>query len=183
MSEPTIIIAGITRSGLSLTMQMLDAGGFPVQGEYPSYEPFDIGTIPWDKCHGTSVKMVDTQHQIPPDGRYWVIRLRRNMTEQSRSFNKWISALFHAKSIPPSKLVESFKRDYAVIDAWAVQQEKLLVLDFENIINKPEYVARVLSEFVVKRLNENAMVQTVMPRSPECYPGLLEIQLIERKSA
>lgn len=40
-----IIVTGIARSGLSLTMQMLHAGGIPCAGEPPAFEPYPLGQI------------------------------------------------------------------------------------------------------------------------------------------
>lgn len=84
-----LIVAGITRSGLTVTMQMLHAGGYPCMGEYPAFECFDIGKIPWRECEGFAVKAVDAQLQNPPDSACKVIRLRRNLVEQCKSINKW----------------------------------------------------------------------------------------------
>lgn len=181
MNEPTIVVAGLARSGLSLTMQMLDAGGVPCQGEFPAYEPFPLGDIPWDKCHGTAVKLVDSHLHIPRPGRYWVIRLRRDTREQARSFNKWTSMLFGGRPIGIAKLTNSFTRDYRIIDEWALKQERLQIFDFEEVLKEPRWAATLLCRFLDRPLNTQAMAAAVVNRQPECYPGLLELELIKAR--
>lgn len=174
-----LIVAGITRSGLSLTMQMLHAGGHPCQGTPPDFEPFGIGLIPWSQCEGTAVKLVDSQLHLPQDGNYKIVRLRRNLTEQARSVNKWGAALFGVPAAPTSTLIGSFSRDYEVIDAWC-DRHTTLVMDFEKLITEPGRAAAELAAFSGRDLDVALMLRAVIPRSPQCYHELLELQLIER---
>ncbi|KKN38356.1 hypothetical protein LCGC14_0754310 [marine sediment metagenome] len=172
-----LIVAGIARSGLSLTMQILHAGGYPCEGEPPAFEPH-LGGIPWERCGDRAVKHVDTQLNLPPGGPYDVIRLRRNLQQQARSFTKWAAALFRGRAIPISRIIASFRRDYAVIDDWAVNH-RLLVLDFENLITDPKGSAFAIRNWTGKDLDVDRMAACVVKRSPNCYPGLLELSLIE----
>lgn len=55
-TKETVIVAGITRSGLTATMQMLAGGGFPCLGEYPGFEPYGVGQVPWQRCEGLAVQ-------------------------------------------------------------------------------------------------------------------------------
>lgn len=173
-----LIVAGITRSGLSLTMQMLHAGGYQCQGTPPDFEPFPVGTIPWDRCRDTAVKLVDAQLQLPPDGDYKIIRLRRDMTEQARSMNKWAAALFRMPAIPVSALIGSFRRDYEIIDDWC-SRHTTMVMDFEKLVTEPGRAAAELTAFANQDLDVAMMVKVVIPRTAECYPELLELKLIE----
>lgn len=172
-----IIVAGITRSGLSLTMQMLAAGGYPCAGTFPDYEPFPIGQIPWSGIDGMAVKLVDAHRQLPPVGpKYRIIRLNRNKTEQARSINKWMAAFFHL-SANVSVLLGSLRRDYETIDAWASEHDTL-VLEFESIIKSPRESAERIVEWLGCPLDIDEMVKAVKPRGVECYQGLLELELI-----
>lgn len=172
-----LIVAGIARSGLSLTMQMLHAGGYPCAGEPPAFEPCPVGCIPWKRYGGHAVKFVDAQLDLPPDGTYDVIRLRRNLQEQARSFNKWTAVMFRGVPIPISKIVASFRRDYLVIDEWA-KNHHLLMLGFENLITDPRGSAILLRDWTGKDLDVDRMAACVVKRSPACYPGLLELSLL-----
>ena len=180
----TIIVAGITRSGLTLTMQMLHAGGYPCFGEYPAFEPIqEIGAIPWTECLGKAVKVVDTHTQFPPTGEYHVIRLRRDYKQQARSIGKFLKEVV---GIPQSRALinqyeKSLPADYRKIDEWAKRQKGLLELDFEDIIKKPSSSVFSIANFINTRteeiINLSAMVKmvnVVEQRSPDCYPGMLE---------
>ena len=57
-----IIVAGLTRSGLSVTMQMLWAGGYPCLGRWPAFEQYAVGRVPWHLLPDrVAVKLVDAQ--------------------------------------------------------------------------------------------------------------------------
>lgn len=183
----TVLVCGIARSGLSLTMQMLQAGGYPCLGEPPAFEEYGVGQIPWPKCAGRAVKVVDTQLQFPPAGRYCVLRLRRNFLEQARSFNKWMGALSRMAPSPVSRIAASFRADYEAIDAWAAKQSSVLILAFEDLVCQPKTSAQVLAgkiaEFDGTQLDVEAMAECVLPRPPTCFPGLLELDLLRRYEA
>ena len=89
----TIIVAGITRSGLTLMMQILHKGGYPCFGNWPAFEGYNFGLIPWTLAKRRSVKLVDAQKQLPPPGDYHVIRLRRDLKQQTKSIIKLMKAL------------------------------------------------------------------------------------------
>jgi hypothetical protein len=172
-----IVVAGITRSGLSLTMQMLHAGGYPCAGEFPAFECFDIGQIPWGDLQGKAVKAVDTQLQNPPSGPCSVIRLRRNLVEQCKSINKWNNA-FGIPSADEKRIHASLVRDYRTIDAWAADKN-CLTLDFEQLIQHPRTAAQRIAEFVKDvQLDVDAMGSAVIKRTTACFDGLLELQLL-----
>ena len=56
MKRPTVFVCGHGRCGSSMVMQMLDAGGFPCFGEYPAYEPEEVGMK-----HGTASTKNESQ--------------------------------------------------------------------------------------------------------------------------
>jgi hypothetical protein len=174
----TIIIAGITRSGLTATMQMLDAGGYPCAGKYPSYEAFDIGEIPFKDLQGKAIKVIDTHTQFPPTGEYHVIRLRRNYKQQAKSMYKLLSNFMPLPKsfIPQSE--KSLPKDYATIDAWAKRQKGLLELDFEEIITNPLAAAKKIAVFIEYPLFIDRMAAVIKERSTDCYPTMLETTII-----
>ncbi len=172
-----LIVAGITRSGLSVTMQMLHAGGYPCEGEAPAFEEHAMGAIPWSECRDKAVKLVDANLHLPPhDVDCDVIRLRRTYREQVKSINKFISA-FGMPEIPSGNLLRSLVRDYDLIDKWA-SQYRTLVLDFEELMLSPLAAATKIAEFCQRPLNTEAMAAVVRKRDAACYPTLLELELL-----
>lgn len=177
--RPTIIVAGCTRSGMTMTMQMLHAGGVPVQGEFPAFEPFDMGTTPWGQVQGTAVKLVDAHlHFPPPDKRpgYRVILTTRNIVQQSQSMAKFLRAAGFQLSIDLKSLQRSLARDNAKIRQWAEQQESMLHLPFEDTLKAPDSTARKILDFIGPEfsLDTGRAAAVVVKRSPQCYPGMLE---------
>ena len=89
----TIIVGGVTRSGMTVTMQMLHMGGFPCFGNPPAFETYMIEKIPWGECEGRAVKLIDMHRHFPPNGDYRVILLKRSLREQAKSINKFLRML------------------------------------------------------------------------------------------
>ena len=173
-----IIIAGIARSGLTVTMQMLHSGGFPCVGEWPAFEPYGFGEKPWDECQGKAVKLVDAQLQLPADGRYNIIRLHRDAKQQAKSHKKLMQAILgRSIGVSAGQVIESFAADYAVIDRWA-KEHRTLHLHFEDIIKQPMETARKLAEWTEKPLDVEKMASCVIKRKTDCHPTLLELEMI-----
>lgn len=175
-----IIVAGVTRSGLTVMMQMLNAGGYPCEGDYPGFEPHNIGCIPWEECRGKAVKLVDAHLQIPPEGLdYRIIRLKRDLKQQAKSMVKMMKAMGLSganRSVIP-KIIKSLKKDYAVIDAWAKKHDTLTVR-FETIIKNPNLAAKKVSSWAGGELDTLKMADCVIKRKPQCYKGFLEVSMI-----
>lgn len=141
-----------------------------------------MGKIPWPKCRGKAVKLVDSHHHFPPPGDYCVIRLHRNMREQARSFNK-LSGLFGGEPLELSRLVVSFRRDYARIDAWAKQQFRLIDLRFEHVLENPLRAAKRIARFAGPDFDCEKAASAVVERDPECLPYMLEFDMLRGTDA
>lgn len=178
LKNKTILVTGITRSGLSLTMQILDRGGYPCVGEYPGFEKYKVGEIPFKKYLGHAIKIVDLHLQIPPSGVYSVIRLKRNLDQQAKSFIKF-GKLF---GVLPDRdysieIINSFQEDYKTIDAWIGKQNESITIDFEELILNSKQTISKIEQFIDQELSGSE--QVIIKRSPNCYSGMLELQLID----
>jgi hypothetical protein len=174
MSLPTVIVAGCARSGLTLTMHMLAAGGFPVVGEFPGFEPYDIGKTPWNECHGKAVKLVDSQLHLPPPGDYMVIECQRDNVEQAKSTAKFLRALGFQLPIDQEALRRSIDSDKLTIAKWTASQPRVMYQQFEEAVTKPLTAARNLRDFLKANLDIEAMARAVVPRGPKCCKELIE---------
>lgn len=184
MSE-IVIVAGVTRSGTSLMMQMLEAGGIaPAAGSFPSYELESIGAVTpeiYQSAGGKAIKLVDTQHQMPPrDLPLCVILMRRNLAEQAKSVAKWIRATLNMR-ISSLDLHLGIERDIRQIETSLRRYPhcRVLSVSFDALIRCPTTQARHIARFVGVPMDVDRMVRQVRPRSAACLPGLLEAQLIE----
>ena len=180
--KPIILVTGLARSGLTMTMQMLHAGGLNCLGEFPAFEPYGIGDIPWEKCEGIAVKLIDPQLQRPPSGReYKIILLHRNAWQQAKSTIKFVRALTTGIIPPPStfRLMRSIRRDCSEIRQWARQHDRISI-NFEDIVKHPTAAALRIESFVGEKLDTVKMSAAVIPRGTACLKGLLEIDMIEK---
>ncbi|MEM6979232.1 MAG: hypothetical protein AAF539_06145 [Planctomycetota bacterium] len=179
-SPQNVIVAGIARSGMTAMCQLLSAGGLRVAGEYPAFEPFDVGEVPWGKIDGQAVKLVDSHRHLPPEGDYAVIQMRRNdKIEQAKSTQKFVRVMMQGMIPEPSigDLVASFQRDYRVIDDWANRQRLHCRISFEDLLWSPKGVAQKIRGFLGFPLDVEAAGAVIIRRAPECHPTLLEASM------
>jgi len=188
---PIVVVSGFPRSGSSLTMQMLQAGGMPCVGEYPAFEDMrvapSVGVIDrgwWRSLAGQAVKVLEpTLVQIPGDVPAATIWLDRDLDEQVKSNAKFLSAVAGVR-IPRGyarDLRAVFVRDRA--PSIAALPSPPLLLRFEAILANPWAVAQALADHLGLVLDIDAMARAVVPRGPACLAGLLEAELLRRAEA
>ena len=193
--KPIIAVSGFGRCGSSLVMQMLAAAGVPTTGRAPSYEADEVVALDRAELRrwlgerpGHAVKFLDPHRPTmgPPSNiDYRVIWLRRERWQQARSQAKFATMFLRAGEIGIST-VHDFARSYErdephALDAWRARTRDIAALDFECIIREPARVALTLCRYlglVESPSRLRAMEAVVQPRSPECYQGFLEIDLL-----
>lgn len=194
MKDRVLVVCGIPRSGSSLTMQALFAGGYPCVGEGPAFED-DRFSCPDGvrknaaSCSGRAVKILDIhRNKVPMAVLADFILLVRDPVQQAFSNAKFLSTVAGirftrkdaaklAASIPPDiatakRLIES-RRD-----------ARLLTLRFEDTLANPLATMEQINLFVGGGLDVAAMAAVVLPRGPECQPDMsIEMSLIEASEA
>lgn len=185
--KPVIVVSGLSRCGTSLVMQMLEAGGIRVTGQYPAFEldrcagPCDLA---WLSDHsGQAIKVLDPHiHNWPTGLDLRVIWLDRKYIEQAKSQVKFGSALTglgmacnrqHLRAWAKS-LARDRAKCLALFEHLALAP---LVMQFEQIIEQPLLIAEKLAAFTGAR-DVVGMAAVVRPRKSSCYPGLLEAELL-----
>lgn len=190
MSE-ILLVCGHGRCGSSLTMQMLHAGGYPVVGEWPGYEPFEGGywhhsPEAWAReADGRAFKLLEPQLWPPPEGpSYRAIWLRRDRKQQAKSALKMVGATM---PVTPTRfgigrLAQSYAEDTPT--AWrqlkAAGVVDMLILNFERLIDHPRASAISIAQWIGRDLDIDAMVRQVVPREAGCLPFLMEALQCER---
>ena len=122
------VVSGLPRSGTSLLMQMLRAGGVPILSDqvraedannprgYLEFEPVkrlarDASWIP--QARGKAVKVIaQLIGKLPPDERYHIIMMRRDVDEVITSQMQMLERLGtpSTSSVPPAQLARIFAR-------------------------------------------------------------------------
>ena len=183
------VVCGFGRCGTSLLMQMLAAGGMAVHGEYPAYEdPAARGgnSALFDTLPGKAIKLLDEPalHSLSGCYLYDFVWLDRNEREQAFSACKLLAAAGHPLPRGAAKvLTRSYWRSRPGLLAHlrALLGSRLLRLRFEDVLAEPLRAAETLIHFLGQpQLDRYEMVEQVRPRSPKCYPGLLELSLLDR---
>jgi hypothetical protein len=189
-TKPSIIVSGLGRCGSSLVMQMLQAAGVPCVGHYPAFEepeshPTSM-TADWlEARRGEAFKILDPQLSNIHLNRLHavVIFLQRDAGQQAASmakFGRMVMGL-HSDRRHIRRLADSFRRDLPLArDKYAGLP--MLVLSFERLIVEPRFAAAAMAELLTTHgftFNADAAVNVVRMRSPDCYPGLLEIDLLD----
>ena len=174
------IVSGLPRSGTSMMMQMLEAGGIPALTDgfrkidvdnpkgYYEFEPVkqtkeDPSWL--DDCPGKVVKMVSLLlYDLPEDRRYKVIFMQRKMDEILASQKKMLK---HRGRETEIKQDEEMTAEYMVhlrkLYDWFKTQNHLDVIfvSYNDMLNRPLKHAKNLKRFLKRDLHIKNMVHVV----------------------
>lgn len=192
--KKTIIVSGLTRCGSSLMMQMLYAGGCPVScedgNELISGEHSDqlsaLREIALGLTEGKAIKCLDPHNfPLPPDREYLIIWMRRDFKEQAKSIVKFMQMLLGVRESKRT-MIRKFEKSLPTETRKCfrlLSNHPIIEVQFENVINFPKDEAVRVAEFVkeITELDTDKMASVIIPRSTDCYPGMLETELIKRE--
>jgi hypothetical protein len=179
-SQTVTIVSGLPRSGTSMMMRMLEAGGIPVlidnireadddnpRGYYEFERVKNIKTDPaWlEEAKGRVVKMVSTLLlDLPTSYAYRVVFMRRKMEEILASQRQMlIRNRKAADSVPEEKMAALYEKHLAQIEAWIARQRHLAAIYVsynEMLVNAREQVRRI-DEFFGGGLDVDAMLAVI----------------------
>ena len=176
------VVSGLPRSGTSLMMQMLHAGGLPVlsdglraadennQRGYFEYEPVkrlrsDRSWLP--QARGRAVKIIHLLlRDLLLDGslQYRIVFMRRPLDEVLSSQRAMLQRDGKAGA-DPALLKKAYENQLAQIDTWLAAQACVSVLPvhYHHVVQAPWSVAEALDAFLGPGLDIVAMVGAVDP--------------------
>ena len=174
------IVTGLPRSGTSMMMQILEAGGMPVvtdnirkaddNNPRGYYEFEKVKKIEEDSswlkdCRGKAFKMVsELLYHLPEDKRYNVIFMRREMKEMLASQRLMLQKLGReGAKVSDEEMEGRFERHLRRVENWLARQSNIDVLyvKYNDIIQAPLRYARSVNHLLGGWLNEERMVQIV----------------------
>lgn len=182
LSQPIVVVSGLPRSGTSLMMQMLVAGGIePVTDglrqadadnprgyfEHEGVKKLRETSALLHDAPGKAVKVIHALlRYLPPQWRYDVIFMQRDIAEVLRS--QLVMLQRSGKTGPalaPEKLMAVFTQQVQDTLAWVNQQPgmRLHVVAHREILQSPRSVAHQVQEFLGRSLNLEAMARAVDP--------------------
>lgn len=179
-SKPIIIVSGLPRSGTSLMMQMLAAGGAPVltdnmrqaDANNPKgyYEFEAIKNLArennWLKhAQGKSVKVISHLLQYLPETYvYKIILMKRHLKDVIQSQNKML--LQNNKPLGQrsnSELLHAFKEHLLETENRLSHQQNIgyLTIEYNALFQEPEQVVKHIEAFLGLQLDASKMIEAI----------------------
>jgi hypothetical protein len=179
-SDVVTIVSGLPRSGTSMMMKMLEAGGLdPVtdnirtadednpKGYYELEKVKEMkGDTSWlPEARGKVVKVISALLQdLPPTETYRVVFMRRHMQEVLDSQRQMLVRRGQQPDrVPDDKMAAMFEKHLAKIEEWLAAQPNMQVLyvRYNEALANPAETARAIDEFLGGGLDLDAMVGVV----------------------
>lgn len=177
------VVSGLPRSGTSMMMKMLEAGGIPplideireADGDNPKgyYEfervkKMDKGDTDWvAMAAGNVVKVISALLKyLPPDYEYKVVFVRRNMDEILASQRKMlVNRGEDSDKMNDVQMAELFEKHVVATNNWLQAQDNFQVLHvhYSDIVSEPMAQAQKINTFMGGQLDELAMARQVDP--------------------
>lgn len=180
-----IIVSGLPRSGTSMMMKMLEAGGVPVlidglrtadtdnpEGyyEFERVKELDKGDTAWvADASGKVLKVISALLEYLPAGyHYRVIFMHRAIEEVLRSQRKMLAHRGEAEEANASgdaEMADLFAKHLVKVKTWLRQQPNFSVLDvdYNAMLKDPVPYVRAINQFLDSTLDEQAMAAVVNP--------------------
>jgi hypothetical protein len=174
------IVSGLPRSGTSLMMQMLVAGGMRAlsDGERKADTDNPRGYLEWERIkqlpndpscisegEGKVVKVISRLLLSLPDGyEYRVIFMQRPLPEVLASQEEMMKRRGTLKAgANPAIMSAAFEKHLREVYAWMDSKAnvKALRIPYHEVLSRPKEIAASLTEFLQIPIDLNAMVQQV----------------------
>lgn len=176
------IVSGLPRSGTSLMMQMIHAGGIPAltDAQRAADEDNPRGYLEFEAvkktkqdpawlatADGKVVKMVHLLlYDLPSDRQYRVVFVRRNLKEVLASQRKMLQRQGKAgAAIPDEQLMKVFEGQLQKLFAWLAGQTNFAVLEvaYNDLMADPRPAVAKINQFLGGGLDEAKMLAAIDP--------------------
>lgn len=184
LGAPIIVVSGLPRSGTSMMMKMLEAGGLDVvtdkirsadednpKGYFELEQVKDLdkgGDKTWLKTHrGRVVKIISALlKDLPADNWYKVVFMRRNLEEVIASQNKML--VRRGEPTDPAsdaKMMENYRNHLRKVEVMVKEQPNVQWLDvsYNDVVSDPRRPAEEVARFIGGGLRADKMLTAVDP--------------------
>lgn len=182
-AQPIVVVSGLPRSGTSMLMKMLEAGGIPPltdsirtadddnpKGyyEFERVKAMDKGDTAWlADTQGKVVKVISALLKyLPAEYKYQVIYIRRNMPEILASQRKMLIRRGEdPDKMDDQQMAELFAKHVAQVEQWLKEQPNMSVLyvHYSDILADPEPQVSRINEFLGGQLDTMQMATVIDP--------------------
>lgn len=180
MSVEIIAVSGLPRSGTSLMMQMLHAGGVEVLTDHVraadtdnprGYLEFErVKTLKRDtewipSARGKVFKLVSQLlYDLPATEKYRILFMERNLDEVLQSQEKMLTRLGR-QAAPRDEMKRAFTLHLDRLNEWLSRQSHMTLLPvrYQDLVEQPRAQSERVAAFLGRPLNLDAMVNAVDP--------------------
>ncbi|MCC7371226.1 MAG: sulfotransferase domain-containing protein [Chloroflexi bacterium] len=145
-SKPVVVVSGLPRSGTSLMMNMLQAGGIPIvtdalrtadddnpKGyfELEQVKQLSKGDVSWvAEAEGKAVKVISALlEHLPPSSTYKIVFMKRRLPEVLASQRKMLERRGEpTDTVPDAMMSALFEKHLVKIEGWLAAQANMSVL-------------------------------------------------------
>ena len=178
--KPVTVVSGLPRSGTSMMMKMLKAGGMKIltdkirtadEDNPKGYYEFErVKQLEHDQAWledagGKAVKIITALlKHLPSDYTYRVVFMRRRLEEILASQKKMLVRRGEpTDTISDEKMAELFRQHLKRIETWLDERPniKVLYVNYNEVIEKPVEHAQRINQFLGNRLNVENMTGVV----------------------
>ena len=181
-AEFVTIVSGLPRSGTSMMMRSLEAGGMAVltdavraadddnPGGYYEYErvktlPEDAGWL--DQARGRAVKVIyKLAYHLPPGLPCKILFLQRDLAEVVASQEKMLARRgMPAGAVPAETMIRLFQSEVLAFRNWVQGRRDLdcLFVDYAGLVARPEPGMQAVADFLDLPLDVAAMARVTAP--------------------
>ncbi len=180
-AQTIVIVSGLPRSGTSLMMGMLEAGGIPALTDrlraadadnprgYYEYEPvkkLKDNPASLDAARGKAVKIIsELLRHVPPDYACRVIFMQRTMREILASQRQMLIRRGKpTDAVSDTELAALFERHLRQVESWLTRQQvPVLYVSYNDLLDQPAAHIVQVNTFLGGGLDEAAMTGAIDP--------------------
>jgi hypothetical protein len=170
------LVSGLPRSGTSMMMRMLEAGGMPVLAdhlrtadednpegyyEFERVKKIEHDTAWLDEARGRVVKMISALlKHLPPEYRYKIVFMRRDLEEVLASQREMLIRRGKpADSTGDARMAEYFTSHLHRVESWLAEQPNVEVLyvSYNELMEDPEAHCARVAQFLGPPLDASRM--------------------------
>lgn len=186
VGEPIVVVSGLPRSGTSMAMKMLEAGGMKVvtdgkrsadgdnpKGYYEDERVMDLGKTKnrsWlRESRGRAIKIISfLLKDLPESNDYKIIFMRREMSEVLASQQKMLDNREEQTATEDQAMAEMYAEhlQHTRFMLGYRKHFETLYVDYRAALDDPETVVAEIANFVGGDLDRRAMAEVV---DPELY--------------
>ncbi len=179
--EPVVVVSGLPRSGTSMAMRMLEAGGVPMvadgvrsadednpRGYFEDERVKDLAQMQdkgWVKAaRGRAIKVISQLlKELPARNNYRVLFMRRHLDEVLASQHKMLERRGEASSTDDGRMLELYRSHLEKVEIMLRLRPEFEVLfvDYRSAIDSPRDEAERIDRFLGGGLDVGRMASVV----------------------